>query len=396
MIIEIWQFFDFLINGTFRLLFLFFFVHILFLVLVRRYSQKYRPFGHNPSTKDRKKHTVTVTIPTWKENPIWLKRAIESALKAGADEVIVSYCKGDEAAQEIVEKFGDRISVLTFERRVPKKVALYESFRRAKGDIICNLDSDTFLVKSSIIEICKAFDSDPKIGGVVPYNIIFNKKHFSGRLSSIVESSRNFINKAFSVFGNVHVLDSRFCAYRKEAIIPLLDQYLNNRFLGRDVVIGEDKMLTYLLQKSGWKCVMQASAVDYTAAPNNIIGFLKQQLRWARSGYMYFFRHRLCLKLHWLLTFHILLYFLSPIIFPAIVLYDVLISPPLLHMSLLLTVGVVTFGVSLITLFRAKLANLEIKLKDIPAIAFMGLFILLPLMLYALVTVWKQDSWVSK
>jgi cellulose synthase/poly-beta-1,6-N-acetylglucosamine synthase-like glycosyltransferase len=395
VIIELLQLLDFILRGTPRLLFAFFLVHLSFLLFVRHYAGRYRPLGHNPYT-GRRSHMVSVCIPTWREEPAWLERSIDSALRAGADEVIVSYAEGDRSAEEVVRRFEGRISAIAFESRAPKKLALYESFRRAKGDVLCVLDSDTYIAEDALNEVCRALDADPEVGGVVPLNVIFNRGHLAGRLSSLVEGSRNALNKALSVLGNVHVLDSRFCAYRREAVLPLLDEYLNNRFLGRDVVIGEDKQMTYLLQRAGWKCVMQASAIDYTAAPKNMVGFLRQQLRWARSGWMYFFRHAACLKLNWLLTFHILLYFLSPIVFPIVVLHDLFLAPPLLEMALPTAAAVVVAGVSLVTLLREKLMELDVRLRDVPVVGLVGLFVLLPLMLYALATVWRQDSWVSR
>jgi cellulose synthase/poly-beta-1,6-N-acetylglucosamine synthase-like glycosyltransferase len=401
MIIELLQFIEFVLHGTPRLLFIFFFINLFFFLCVWLYARRYRPLGHNHPYTGRRNHVVSVVIPTWREEPAWLEVSILSALWAGADEVIICYTKGDRSAEEVVGKFEGRISTIVFKSRVAKKVAVYEAFKRAKGDILCVLDSDTFIEENAINEVCRAFDADPRVGGVVALNNIFNKDHFAGRLSSLIEASRNTLNKALSVLGNVHVLDSRFCAYRRKAVLPLLDEYLNNRFLGRDVVIGEDKQMTYLLQRAGWKCIIQASAVDYTAAPENIAGFLKQQLRWARSGWMYFFRHRASLRLNWLLTFHILLYFLSPIVFPIIVFYDLFLAPPLLLLDVTLLsfvaiVAIIVTGISLITLLRDKIMKLGIRLRDVPTVGLFGLFVLLPLMHYALVTIWKQGSWISR
>lgn len=52
--------------------------------------------------------------------------------------------------------------------------------------------------------------------------------------------------------------------------MSILGEYLKDRWLGRDVVIGEDKQMTALLQREGWKCIMQDSAVCYTAALDDL------------------------------------------------------------------------------------------------------------------------------
>jgi len=390
MIVELLQAYDFFATGTVRGLFLLFFILISFELTARRYAKRYRPHdGHVD-------HKVSTVIPTWNEKPEWLRKSILSAL-AGSDEVIVAYSRSDKKALTTLEKLRPRFRVreIAFQRRVPKKRAVYEAVRVATGEVVIIQDSDTWAPRSAYSEILKPFQDD-KVGGVVAQNIIFNVKHLAGMFSKFVEASRNLINKAFSYFGQVHVLDSRFCAYRKEAILPLMDDYLNNRFLGRDVVIGEDKMLTALLQKAGWKCVMQSTAVDYTAAPDSLAGFLKQQLRWARSGYAYLFRHYWCLKLHWLLTWHILFYFLAPIAFPLIVAYDILMTPPLLELPPVIWALILLAGVSSIALMTARLKGMHIQLREAILVGVFGLFVLLPLRLYALMTVWKQGSWISR
>jgi len=389
MIIELLQLLSFLLTGTVRGLFIFFLTHLGFLMVARHYSNKYRTYsGDLPMN-------ATIIIATWNEEPEYLERAILSALNSGASEVMVVYSINDEKAVKVVEKYANRIRRLAFKTRVPKKRAVYEAIRRAQSDFIVILDSDTFLEPYSLREILKPF-RDEKVGAVTAHYAVFNTHHFAGRLSGLIEASRNFINRALSYFGQVHVVDSKFCAYRRQAILPLMEEYLHNTWLGRDVVIGEDKQLTGLLQRSGYKCVMQDSAVCYTAAPPNIIKFLKQQLRWARSGYMYLFRHWWCLKLNPLLTAHMLLYFLSPIIFPIIVIYDLLFTPPLIDLMPGMELTVMVAGVSSITWFRSKLANLGIRPKDLPIIGLFGLVVMMPLMIYALLTVWKQGNWLSR
>lgn len=395
MIVEVFQLIDFIASGRVRLLFIFFLIHLLFITIVRHYSLKYAPYASKKDLLAR--YRVSIIMSIWKEDPEVLRSAISSALRSGAHEIIVAYSTIDKSACEVLSSFNDeRVKHITYDRRVPKKVAIYDGIRKSTGDIIVIQDSDTIINENSISEICKPFD-DPRVGGAVAKIDILNPDHLAGKLSKIIEESRCFINRALTAFGrNVHVLDSRLCAYRREAVLPVLDEYLNDRFLGIDVVIGEDKMMTYLLQKNGWQCVYQETSTCLTTAPNSFAGFLKQQLRWARSGYLNFFRHTHCYRLNPLLAAHILLYYISPLVFPLIVFYDIFLMPPIFHVTPVLNAAIVVTGISLITLTKGKLKGIGLSLRDVPIIGLIGLFVMIPLLNYALITVWKVDNWLSR
>jgi hyaluronan synthase len=90
------------------------------------------------------------------------------------------------------------------------------------------------------------------------------------------------IKAAESVFNAVTCCSGCFSAYRREAIVPHLEWWENQTFLGVESTFGDDRSLTNCVLR-GWKVRYEANAVSLTAVPTTFRQFMKQQLRWKRS-----------------------------------------------------------------------------------------------------------------
>jgi hyaluronan synthase len=78
------------------------------------------------------------------------------------------------------------------------------------------------------------------------------------------------------------VLRRPFSAYRREALLGILDRWENQSFLGKAATYGDDRALTnYILRD--WKIKFQSNARSHTIAPTTLRRFLVQQLRWKKS-----------------------------------------------------------------------------------------------------------------
>ena len=94
----------------------------------------------------------------------------------------------------------------------------------------------------------------------------------------------DFIRSGQSVFKRVFCTPGALSAYRKAALMPVLDEWLNQTFMGRPAGIGEDRALTNLLLREEHDIVMQRSAAIYTNVPETYQGLCKMLLRWERSN----------------------------------------------------------------------------------------------------------------
>ena len=87
------------------------------------------------------------------------------------------------------------------------------------------------------------------------------------------------LKAAESVFGAVTCCPGCFSAYRRQCVLPVLDRWLNQRFLGVRATFGDDRSLTNFLLRH-YKVIYSSTAVATTVVPETHAQFLRQQLRW--------------------------------------------------------------------------------------------------------------------
>jgi hyaluronan synthase/N-acetylglucosaminyltransferase len=63
------------------------------------------------------------------------------------------------------------------------------------------------------------------------------------------------------------------------------DDYVSQRFLGEECTFGDDRHMTNLVLRNGYKVLFDADAVSYTEVPTTIRQYLRQQVRWNKSFY---------------------------------------------------------------------------------------------------------------
>ena len=80
-------------------------------------------------------------------------------------------------------------------------------------------------------------------------------------------------------------MSGRTAAYRRSAVVPVLDDLENEFFLGRRCVAGDDGRLTWLVLASGYRTVHQDSARALSMFPSTFRAFCKQRMRWSRNSY---------------------------------------------------------------------------------------------------------------
>lgn len=64
--------------------------------------------------------------------------------------------------------------------------------------------------------------------------------------------------------------------------MPILDDWLNQRFLGAKCTFGDDRSLTNFIIKK-YDAIYSDEAIAYTVVPNKFRKYIKQQQRWKKS-----------------------------------------------------------------------------------------------------------------
>ena len=147
------------------------------------------------------------------------------------------------------------------------------------------LDSDTSLRPDCIREIVKPL-SDPTVGGVSGHTDVRDPRTGLEKMQSASYFPLYHLSKkAEAKLGIVTCLPGCSSAYRRTAILPFLDEWRHQRFMGAPCTVGEDRGLTTFLLRDGWRTVYTPAAVAETKVPTGVKALLKQRLRWKRSYY---------------------------------------------------------------------------------------------------------------
>lgn len=88
---------------------------------------------------------------------------------------------------------------------------------------------------------------------------------------------------AQSVYRAVACCPGALSAFRRSIILPYLEEWENQRFLGRPVNHGEDQALTNIVLRQGYDTVYQRTAVVHTLVPTTYRQLSRMFLRWDRS-----------------------------------------------------------------------------------------------------------------
>lgn len=178
----------------------------------------------------------------------------------------------------------ERLKIVRFEEGKGKKYGMAEGVRMAVGEIVVFVDSDSFLQPDSISKIIEPF-SDEKVAAVSGRSDVENWKT---NLLTKMQSFRYFVafqymKAAENYCSSVTCCPGCFSAYRQEIIEGVLDKWLHQKFLGKETTYGDDRSLTTIMLRKGYKVLFQDTAICTTLVPEDYSTYLRQQVRWKKS-----------------------------------------------------------------------------------------------------------------
>lgn len=176
------------------------------------------------------------------------------------------------------------LTIIDWKVNKGKRYGMYEGFKRANGEIIVQLDSDSYINPKTFRNLIKPFQH-LEIGAVCAHADPTNAdENFITKMQSAYYfMSFRILKAAESAFMSVFCCSGCSSAYRKSVVLPILDDWLNEKFLGKPVTWGDDRSLTSWVLKLGCKVIYTDEAKAFTIVPNNVKQLLKQQLRWKKS-----------------------------------------------------------------------------------------------------------------
>ncbi len=248
--------------------------------------------GRRPAVVvERRTPSVDVIVPCYNERPETLASCL-AALAAqdyqGEINVhVVDDGSSNRATLEAVfASYEDRFRIVRLPANVGKRYAQAEVITTTHAEIVVNVDSDTDLAPDALRHIVAALD-DQRVGAVMGEMRAINAS--ANWLTLLIDQrywyACNQVSAALSTFGAVLCCCGPFSAYRRTVLEKVLDDYLNQTFLGRRTVQGEDRYLTNLVLRTGMRTAYAPEARALTVAPDRMRPFLRQQLRWNRCTY---------------------------------------------------------------------------------------------------------------
>ena len=227
---------------------------------------------------------TSVIAPVYNESEELFRRVLTSVQENRPAELIVVVDGADPALVRIASDYTDRVLAIP---KSGKRQAIASGFAAADpgSDVIVILDSDTIWEPGMLSELLLPF-ADGRVGGVTPKQSIFDRRRsLARRMADWIEDLRYSLTvPAQSVLGQVGCLAGRTIAFRRDAFVPAVEELVEQRVLGVEMSVGDDRVLTNVLLRNGWRTVYQPTARVQTDAPDRWTMLLKQQLRWGRSS----------------------------------------------------------------------------------------------------------------
>lgn len=360
---------------------------------------------------------ATAVIPIYNEDPAMFEQGLRSLLAqsrlpneihivddASADPAGVLLARG--MAREF-EAAGVLFKVSVQPENKGKREALARGFLDAPySDIFLCIDSDTVLTRETIHELIIPLMDDTVMAATGMVLALNHRANLFTRLQDLrYGNSFLFERAAYSQLNSVLCCCGALSAYRGSLVRKYLPDFLNQQFLGKPAVFGDDRRMTNYCLMEG-KVVFQESAVGYTAVPERLPHFLRQQVRWNKS----FFRESLWALRHqrmgrpafWLTCMEVGLW----ITFGTAMVYSLFISPLLNPSAFARHAGDYAIFMILMGYLR-NVRYLDFPRRDMGLVKRFGMFmlapvygviqlvLLTPLRIYALLTL-NKGKWGTR
>ncbi|HLP49219.1 MAG TPA: glycosyltransferase [Candidatus Kapabacteria bacterium] len=184
------------------------------------------------------------------------------------------------------KQFPHMVELIRFNKNRGKRHGIYQGFINSTSDYFITVDSDTRLEPDGIKELLTPLLLNPRLGAVTGKIKIWNSDAniFTKMLKANFAMAFDFTRAIQSTFSTVFCTSGAFSAYRSTIIREIIDDWVNQEFLGRRCTYGEDRSLANHILRTGYGTAFQRTAIAFTKVPEKFVTVLKMLTRWARSN----------------------------------------------------------------------------------------------------------------
>lgn len=263
-----------------------------------------------------------------------------------------------ERMQRVQQRYPELVLV-NLEKSMGKRGALAAGAQLATGEILVLSDSDSFFEPQALRRVMDGF-ADPEVVAVTGHCDVENAwTNLLTRMQAVrYYTAFRVMKAAESIFGAVTCLSGPFAAYRREAFMEAVDDWLHQRWFGRPALFGDDRSLTNHMLRKGGRVIYHSRARCTTIVPEDYRTFFAQQLRWKRSWIRESMRAAMFMwKWPPLPAISFYLGVALPLLAPIVVLRALLIAPFLEHgspLSFILGIVLMSSLVSAVYLFARR------------------------------------------
>ena len=249
---------------------------------------RYKPFTSADSTTAP---SITVIIPAYNEGPM-VEKSIDSVAMAHYPHDRLEILVIDDGStdntwtyiERAAKRYPELVTTVRFSKNQGKRAGLENGFRRARGEIVITIDSDSIIEQGTLLAMAGPF-RDAKVGAVAGRVSVYNrKKGLIPRMLHVRYTlSFDFLRAVQSTYNTVYCCPGALAAYRTSVVREVLDEWVNQTFLGAPCTYGEDRSMTNYILLQGYDTVYQRTAVVHTVVPETYTNLTKMFLRWDRS-----------------------------------------------------------------------------------------------------------------
>lgn len=263
---------------------------VLFLLYILYLFLRYKP---KKSVTDKQLPTCTLIVPAYNEGElVWktLNSIAESDYPAEKMQIIaVDDGSKDDTwywMKKAKAKLGNRLSIYQQPKNKGKRHALHLGFELAEGEVFVTIDSDSIIKKDTLRNLVSPFVTNKKCGAVAGnVRVLNNQEAVIPRMLNVsFVFSFEFIRSAQSTLGTVLCTPGALAAYRREAVLSCLPEWISQTFMGQASDIGEDRAMTNMILKQGYHVLFQRNALVLTNTPEKYKSLYKMFIRWERSN----------------------------------------------------------------------------------------------------------------
>jgi hypothetical protein len=233
-----------------------------------------------PKKYKRQDNPYTVLLPVKNESPEILNKCIEMLVKQkGEKQILIGDDGSDIPIKDIIDdKYKRFVEIIRGEGKGKKEMQL-ELIKLAKYDIAIQIDSDIILSTENDLNNLTSYFSKSNSIGIINGKIrLLAEKNLTEKLQEFQYLCANEIGRSgMGRFGINPCATGELMAFRLDVFKNFLDEYQNKEHIGQIMKFGEDRFMTNIFLRVGFKSIVAEDVICYTYPKKQFKTLLKQQ-----------------------------------------------------------------------------------------------------------------------